>query len=179
MKPNFLALLLLTLFSISGLAQKSVSELPTAQSNALQEYLKNNPDLKFLSEKSYDQEYLKAMREGFGQSFTPFYRQGDLNSDGVPDFAVILKKNIPPIREPDLAETHQLQYTVVVVVFNGAKDGTYKSVFSLAATVPLVCFLNIEGDKKKRLYFGVYETDDGFILTPTKNGYKAEYLYTS
>ncbi len=176
MKRIFLALLLLTLFSISGLAQKSVSDLPPAQSKALQEYLTNNPELKFLSEKSYDPEYLKVMREDFGQNFTPFYRQGDFNYDRVPDFAVILEKNIPPKKETGLAETHQLQYTVVIVIFNGAKDGTYKSVFSETATVPLVCFINISGEKKKRLYFGVYETDDGFTMTPTRNGYKAEYL---
>lgn len=177
MKRIFLTLLLLTLCSTGGLAQKSVSDLQAAQSNALQEYLKNNPELKFLSEKSYDQEYLKWMREDFGQSFTPFYRQGDFNNDRVPDFAVILEKNIPPKRETGLAETHQLQYTVVVVIFNGAKDGTYKSVFSKTVETPLVCFINISGDKKKWLYFGVYETDDGFMMTPTGNGYKAEYLY--
>lgn len=176
MKRIFLTLLLLTLCSTGCLSQKSVSDLPTAQSNALQEYLKNNPELKFLSEKSFNQEYLKDMREYYGQSFTPFYRQGDFNADGVPDFAVILEKNIPPIREPDVTETHQLQYTVVVVIFNGAKDGTYKSVFSFPAIVPLVCYLGIEDDKKKRLYFRVRDTDNGFRATPTRNGYKAEYL---
>ncbi len=176
MKEFFLLTILLTLFSTGGLAQKAVSDLSPAQSAALRDYLKKHPDLRFLSEKSYDREYLKTMREDFGQRFTPFYRRGDFNDDGVPDFAVILKKNVPPKKEPGLAQTHQLQYTVAVVVFNGARNGTYKSVFSKTATAPLVCFLNTTGARKKRLYFGVYETDDGFTLTPTKNGYKAKYL---
>lgn len=174
---NFLpATIMLMFFSIGGWAQKSVSELPAAHSAALKAYLKKHPDLRFLSEKSYDQEYLKTMREDFGARFTPFYRRGDFNDDGVQDFAVILKKNVPPKKEPGLAESHRLQYTLAVVVFNGARRGTYKSVFSQSAVAPLVCFLNTTGARKKRLYFGVYETDDGFTLTPTKNGYKAKYL---
>lgn len=176
MKNFFLLTILLTLFSTVGLAQKSVSELPAAQSAALKNYLKKHPDLRFLSEKSYDREYLKTMREDFGARFTPFYRRGDFNADGVPDFAVILKKNVPPKKEPGLAESHRLQYTLAVVVFNGARRGSYKSVFSQTAVAPLVCFLNTTGARKKRLYFGVYETDDGFTLTPTRSGYKAKYL---
>ena len=134
---NFLLIpVMLTLFSIGGAAQKSVSELPAAHSAALQKYLKRHPDLKFLSEKSYDQEYLSGMRESFGQRFTPFYQRGDFNYDGVQDFAVVLKKDVAPKREPRLAESHQLQYTVAVVIFNGARNGTYNVYSGVQRLVP-------------------------------------------
>ena len=40
---------------------------------------------------------------------------------------------------------------------------------------PLVCFLNMTCEKQKRLTFGVYETDDGFTMTPAGKPYTVEY----
>jgi hypothetical protein len=160
------------LFSGSSLAQKSISDLAAAHSNALQSYLAENPELKFLSEESCDREYLEMMRGDFGARFTPFYQQGDFNRDGKRDFAVVLLKNVPPQRNPDLAESHQLEYQLVIVIFNGASNRSFKAVFSESVTAPLVCFINITRDKKKQLYFAVSETDFIFTMIPKEGGYR-------
>lgn len=158
------------------LAQKSVSELVPAHASALKEFLTSHPDLDFMSEKIIDQDYLRFMREHLGARLTPFYQKGDFNGDGRQDFALILAREGPlEDKGPDIAESHRYRHPITIVIFNGIKGGEYKAVFVKNMTVPLVSFLNTAGVKKKRLYFGVTETDETFSMTPTGKGYIVEY----
>ena len=170
------AVLLLLLLPAGGAAQKSVSELLPAHASALQQFLSKHPDLEFISESDCDREALRGMREHFGARFMPFYRVGDFNHDGRRDFALVLAKDAPPKEETDLAESHRFQYELTVVVFNAVRGGGYKAVFVKNTTAPLVCFLAMSREKRSKLYFGVYETDDGFVMTPAGQGYIAEGL---
>jgi hypothetical protein len=169
-------ILLLLLSSLNVAAQKSVSQLAPAHASALQQFLSEHSDLDFLSERDCDREALKGMREHFGARFMPFYRVGDFNYDGRQDFALVLAKDTPPKEDPDLADTHRFQYEVTVVVFNGLRRGGYKAVFIKNTTAPLVCFLAMSQEKRSKLYFAIYETDAGFVITPAGQGYIAEAL---
>jgi hypothetical protein len=116
------------------------------------------------------------MRKTFGKQFRPFYRAGDFNRDGRNDFAMILVKEGGPTGDQGTAitETHRYLHDVTIVIFNGA-GRTYKPAFVKTTKAPLACFLNLTSEKKRRLTFGVYETDDGFIMTPAGKGYIIEY----
>ena len=156
-------------------AQKSVSDLPPSHAAALQQFLAKHAGLEFLSETVTDQSILKDMRKNFGVRFTPFYRSGDFNNDRVPDFAMILVKEGGPIGDQGvgIAETHRHLYDLTVVIFNGAGK-TYTPAFVKTTKAPRVCFLNTANEKRKRLTFGVYETDEGFIMTPAGKGYTVQ-----
>lgn len=169
-----IAVSILCLFSLPVVltAQKSVSELVPAHASALREFLTRHPELKFMSEKSIHQDYLQYMRGHLGARLTPFYQKGDFNGDGRQDSAVILARKGPPEDQgPELAGSHRYRYPITIVIFNGTKSGAYKPVFIKKLTAPLVCFLNTTGGRKKKLYFGVYETDEGFTITPAGEGY--------
>lgn len=175
MKKIALSLLCVLLSPLYCAAQKSVADLLPAHASALQEFLTTRPELDFMSERLLDRDYLKYMREHLGARFTPFYQKGDFNQDLQQDFAVILMKDAPPEEDPDLADTHRFRYQVTVVIFNGSRGGKYKAAFVKNTTAPLVCFINTTGAKKKRLYFGVFETDESFGMAPAGKGYIAEY----
>lgn len=176
MSKLIFTVLLLLLLPLDGAAQKSVSRLLPAHASALQQFLSKHPDLDFLSESDCDRETLRDMRKHFGARFMPYYRVGDFNHDGRQDFAMLLVKDTPPKEDPDLADTHRFQYEVTVVVFNGLRGGGYKEVFVKNTTAPLVCFLATSREKRSKLYFGIYETDAGFVMTPAGEGYIAEGL---
>jgi hypothetical protein len=164
------------LFLSAGvMAQKSVSDLPPSQAAVLQQFLTKHAGLEFLSETVADQSILKDMRKNFGMNFKPFYRAGDFNNDGVPDFAMILVKEGGPTGDQgeDIAATHRSLYDITVVIFNGAGK-TYTQAFVKTTKAPRVCFLNTTNEKRKRLTFGVYETDEGFTMTAFGKGYIIE-----
>jgi hypothetical protein len=173
---TLLTVLFLLFLTVDANAQKTLSELPPAHASALQQFLTKHDGLEFLSETVCDQAILKDMRKNFGTRFTPYYRTGDFNRDGVPDFAMILAKQGGPIGDQgsDISETHRYLYDLTIVIFNGRR-GTYTPVFVKTTKAPLVSFLNLTFEKKRRLTFGVYETDDGFIMTPAGKGYIIEY----
>lgn len=174
MNKIIFTVLLLLLLPTGSTAQKTVSQLLPAHASALQQFLSIHPDLDFLSENGCDRDTLRDMRKNFGARFMPYYRVGDFNHDGRQDFAMILMKDTPPKEDPGLADTHRLQYEVTVVVFNGLRGGRFKAVFVKNTTAPLVCFLAVSQEKRSKLYFGIYETDTGFIMTPAGQGYIAE-----
>ena len=172
------AISILVLFSFPHIvaAQKSVSELAPSHASALQEFLTRHPDLDFMSEKVIDQDYLKSMRQYLGARLMPYYHKGDFNGDGRQDFAHILAREGPlEDQGPEITETHRYRYPITIVVFNGMKGGRYREAFVRNYTAPLVCFLNTTGGRKKRLYFGVSETDEAFGMTPVGRGYIVEY----
>lgn len=174
---SFLIILCLLLLPTCVLAQKSVSELAPTHAAALQEYLAQNPDLEFLPETSMDKETLKDMRKDFEPRLTPYYRKGDFNHDSIQDFGIVLIKEGGPVKtNDDLDEPYRDEYEMNVVVFNGQRRGGYKAVFRKKMEAPLVCFLYSSFEKKRKLYFAVYATDAGFVMTPAGKGYIAEYI---
>jgi hypothetical protein len=177
MNCRAIALVISFLFclSTSVIAQKSVSELPPSQTAVLQQFLTEHGSLEFLSETVTDKSILKDMRKSFGLTFRPFYRAGDFNHDGIADFAMILRKPGGPTGDQGegIADTHRKLYDMTIVIFNGVGK-TYKPAFVKTTKAPLVSFLNTTYEKRKRLMFGVYETDDSFIMTPAGKGYVVE-----
>ena len=174
------AVSILFLFSFPNIvtAQKSVSELAPSHASALQEFLTRHPDLDFMSEKAIDQDYLKSMRQFLGARLMPYYHKGDFNGDGRQDFALILAREGPlEDQGTGIAGTHRYRYPITIVVFNGVKGGRYRAAFVKNYSAPLVCFLNTTGGRKKRLYFGVFETDEAFGMMPVGRGYIVEYEY--
>ncbi len=173
---TFLTVLTLFFLTLDASAQKAVADLPPAHASAIQQFLSKHDGLEFLSETALDQTILKDMRKSFGAHFNPFYRTGDFNKDGLADFAIILAKKGGPTGDQGsgIAETHRYLYDLTIVIFNGRR-GTYTPAFVKTTKAPLVSFLNVTSEKKKRLTFGVYETDDGFIMTPAGKGYIIEY----
>jgi len=170
---SLLTALLLMFLSCDAHAQKSISDLPPDHASALQQFLSKQKGLALLSEEAYDQSILKDMRKNFGASLKPAYRAGDFNRDGVKDFAVILWKEGSPTKDQGsgIAESHRYLHDVTIVIFNGAA-GAYKPVFIKATQAPLVCFLTL--NNAKRLTFSVYETDEGFSMTPVRGGYRLQ-----
>lgn len=166
---------LLLLVTPDAKAQKSFSDLPPAHASALQRFLIRHDGLEFLSETACDQNILKSMRKDFGKRFQPFYRTGDFNNDGVLDFAVILVKEGGPTGDQgsDISETHRHLYDLTIVIFNGVRK-TYEPVFVKTTKAPLVSFLNLTNEKRNRVTFGVYETDEGFVMMPARRGYVIE-----
>ena len=172
MKKIIISILYLFSLSLVVAAQKSISDLVPAHVSALQKFLTSHTNLDFMSERSIDPEYLKSMREYLGVRFTPFYQKGDFNGDGRQDFAVILaREGSPEDQGPNMAETHRYRYPVTIVIFNGTTRGAYRPVFIKNITAPLVCLLKTTGGRKKKLYFGVNETDEGFTMRPARKGY--------
>jgi hypothetical protein len=116
------------------------------------------------------------MRDAFGTDFSPYRQEGDFNRDRRKDFAVILVKETPPTKAVDLAPTHQWRHKLGVLVFNGLPDGQYGAVFAEDVEAPLACFLRLSRNRPGNLYFGVFETCEGFLIIPTKSGYRTEGL---
>ena len=157
-------------------AQRKLSDLPPAQAAAVQDYLAKHSQLEFLAESRMDQSMLREMRKDFGARLKPYYRAGDFNRDGVQDFAIVLVKKGPPSEDqgPGLAQTHRYRHEMSVVIFNGQKAGGYTTAFAEKTTAPLVSLLNESSGKRKRLYFGVYQTDEVFFISPAGRSYRAQ-----
>ena len=155
----------------SGFGQKTMSEIQPKHKAALTEFLTEYKDYRFLSENRYDKKYLAFMRELFGASLKPSYRVGDFNHDKIEDFAVIVIKDEAPVKYDLTAEPHNLEYKIAVVIFNGTSKGGFYKAFVNETSAPLACFINLTDEKKKRLYFGITETDAGFLMTPSGKSY--------
>ena len=175
----FVAQTIVFLFlSISTFGQKSVASLETAHAEALQKFLQANQNLDFLNESSFDardDEMLKSARKDINTKLTPYYVAADFNRDGFRDFAVILSDDDPPKDQgEEFGESHRYEYKLMIVVFNGSKNKTYKPVFKKQVESPLVCFLNMTTGKKPQLYWGIIETDASMTISPAGKGYIAE-----
>lgn len=168
--------LFLLLSPLTVVAQREVSELDRAHASALQAYIAKRPKVEFMSERVMDKDTLGDMRKNLGASLTPYYRRGDFNRDGIQDFAAILSREGPRVEQEGVtSEPHLYRYPVVVVIFNGQRKGGYRVAFEKETDAPLVCLLSMTREKRPRLAFGVYETDEGFIMTPAGRGYLVEY----
>ena len=150
------------------------TNLPTDQTAALEGYLKRLPDWRQLQVKDCDPQDLRLAQSSCGVGFSPYYCEGDFNIDGRKDFAVILVKKAPPMNT-GLAGSHQWQYKLKVVVFNGIPGGGYEPVLTEDENAPLACFLHMTSEPNNRLHYGILETCSGFIINPTKRGYRVEF----
>ena len=158
------------------LGQKQMSDLDQKHAAALETFLSRNGDYRFLSESVIEAHYLKDMRNDF-KGLKPYYRVGDLNRDGIRDFAIILsRKGARKDNGEGVAETHRYDYPLAVVIFNGTKNGTYNKALVEDIDAPYACFLNPSTVKgKKQLYFAVFESDaDTRIFSPVGKAYKIE-----
>lgn len=168
----------LCVFILSALCfgQKTVADLKPSQAAALDQFLSKNKEYQFLSSKVIDAEYMKFIRESFGKTFEPYYQVADFNRDKIADFAIILSRKGERKENGATSKEHKYDYPLAVVIFNGNKTGTFRKAFLKDIEAPLVCFLNVEGTRKKTIYFGVFETDAGTkIFTPAGRGYIVEY----
>ncbi len=175
-------LLLLTFFIFAlpalSFGQKTVADLKPAHAVALEQFLSKNKNYQFLSEKAFDDEYLKDLRKDFSTSTKPYYCVSDFNFDGVLDFALILsRKGEAKAAEGTEGTPYDHNYPLAVVIFNGNKKGGFTKAFIEDVEAPLVCLIKTDGvGKKKQFFFAVYASDaDTRIFTPVGKGYIIEY----
>lgn len=173
----YISILITLVLAFPAFAQKTVKDLKPAHAIALENFLSKNKTYSFLSEKSLDAEYLAEVRKWFGKTLNPYYHVGDFNHDKITDFALILSRKGEPKEDKGVtSEPHKYVYPLAIIIFNGIKNGIFRQAFLEDVEVPLACFLNTDGDKKKELYFGVFESDaDTMLFTPVGKGYIIEY----
>jgi hypothetical protein len=171
-----LLLILMLAFSFSVFGQKTISELKPAHASALKLFLSKNKDYSFLSEKAFDADTLRQYRKDFGKHLIPYYRVGDFNRDGISDFALVLsRKGGRTINTGEAGSPYEFNRPLAVVIFNGAKNGTFRNAFIEKVDKPLVSFLSWTPQSKEPLSFAVYATDDYFMMKPVSSGYVVEY----
>jgi hypothetical protein len=164
-------ILLLVVFSSVVAAQRSVSDLSPAHAAALERYMSANKGLTFRSENNLGGDYLKVMRETFGKNFKPNYAVADFNRDKIKDFAVLLYRAGKPVRIKGITgEEHAVEHPLRIVVFNGAGNG-FRVAYSKDLAGPAAAFIKFD----KKLGYGVFETDDTFMLRPAGRGYAVEF----
>ncbi len=167
-----LLMFLMGALSICSFGQKKLDNLKPHHKTALNGFLSKNRDYKFLSEDKIAADYLKIMRGDFGKSFAPYYRVGDFNNDKAIDFAMILAKKGTPIDQgKEMSKEHRYRQKLAIIIFNGQKAGGFGKAFIKDIGAPYVCFLNLTQEKNKKLYFGIYETDETYLLVPKGRGY--------
>ena len=173
MPVAILCVLLVASGSVFG--QASVRDLSPSHATELETYLSKNKQNTFRSENIVDDDYLKYMRESLGAKLTPNYVVGDFNGDRIKDFAVLLNRDGTPTNLPTSANAskeHFPDHPLTLVVFNGVKGGKFRVAFTQNLDGPKAAFISMTTARKKRLYYGVFETDsDIFSLVPSGNGY--------
>jgi len=150
---------------------------------ALETYLTANQDRTFRQEFVLDDEYLKDVRKWMGSLFKPNYATGDLNGDGIADFAVLVHREGKEEWSPDIdvedreRNEHNPDFPLTLLIFNGQKGGRFRLAFSRDLMGPNAAFIAIETKKnRKTLYYGIFETDsDTFLMVPAGKGYIIEF----
>lgn len=173
---NFLTvsfILFSSLVSVYG--QASVRDLSPAHAEAVETYLSTNKQNTFRGQGTVDADYLKYMRESLGKTFTPNYVVADLNGDRIKDFALLLNRSGKPTNLPanaNASREHFPDHPLTLLVFNGMKGGKFRVAFTQNLDGPKAAFINLTTGRRKRLYYGVFETDsDTFTLVPVGRGY--------
>jgi hypothetical protein len=172
-------LLVLSCVLIFGLpsvfGQASILDLSPLHAAAVEAYLAKNKRNSFRAETVVDADYLRSMRESLGRTFRPNYVVADLNGDRVIDFAVLLNRAGKPTNQPTsehASKEHFPDHPLTLVVFNGVKGGEFRIAFTQDLDGPPAAFIHLTTGRKKRLYYGIFETDsDIFTLVPAGRGY--------
>jgi len=164
----------------SVFGQASIRDLDPSHAAALETFLSKNKQNSFRGESVVDDEYLKYMRESFGKKFRPNYVSADFNGDRVIDFAVLLQRAGKPTNQTpseSASKEHFPDYPLTLVVFNAMKGGKFRVAFTQNLAGPKAAFINLTTARRKRLYYGIFETDsDTFQLVPAGRGYTARQL---
>lgn len=161
------------LFSMNAFAQKSVSELLPAHAAALQEYLAAHKNNGFRQEYVLDEEFLKAMRKYRSKGFKPNYITGDFNRDRIKDFAVLMTREGEPVKNDSGTETHNPDYPLTLVIFNGLKKGGFRVAYNIDLMGPAAAFIDYY---QRSFFYGVFESDAyTFGLAPAGKGYIMEF----
>lgn len=149
-------------------AQRSVLEISENHRMSLKNYLNNNPDFEFFSEKNFEElGNLKIARDFFGSSFKPYYNVGDYNGDGYADFSVVLFKG-------EHIWDKSAKYRILI--FNGIRSGKFELAHIKTIDYdPNVFIYSSKKWSKGHLYYGYLETDGMFCFRPTGKGYIEEY----
>jgi len=168
------ATVLLIVSTAAICAQKSVSDLLPSHAAALQKYLAANKDAHFMQEIVIDDDDLKAMRKYIRRGLKPYYAVGDLNRDGIRDFAVLLSGGRTAIfRNEEEAEARRNDVDLRLVIFNGTRKGGFTVAHIEEIEAPLESFIDIQG---RQLYFAVFESDaDTRIFAKAGKGYIVEF----
>ncbi len=177
---KLISIIFIFVFSFAVFGQKTVADLKPSHAIALERFLSKTKDYFFLSENMTDDKDIKYSRKWLlGKNRKPYYITGDFNRDGVMDFALILSDISTstkggPVREEE--EEKYREYPLAVVIFNGIKGGGFRQSFIQKVEATYGCYLSLDEDKKKRLYFAVFETDNQTMtFTPVGKGYITEF----
>jgi hypothetical protein len=159
----------------SVFGQASIGDLSPAHAAQVEAYLAKNKRHSFRAETVVDGDYLRSMRESLGKTFRLNYVVADLNGDRINDFAVLLNRAGKPTNQPTsehASKEHFPDHPLTLVVFNGVKGGEFRVAFTQDLDGPRAAFIHLTTGRKKRLYYGIFETDaDIFTLVPAGRGY--------
>jgi hypothetical protein len=169
--------LFILVFSLTAFGQKTVAELSPAHAVALEKFLSANKNYQFLTEEINDAENFKWLGKWFGVTQHPFYQTADFNHDKISDFAVILsRKGERKENKQAEAEYHKYNYPLAIVIFNGSKNGSFTKAFLEEVQTPYVCYLQVFGEGKKKVYFSVFNSSmETRFFKPVGKSYVVEY----
>jgi|ERR1035438_671173 hypothetical protein len=144
--------------------------LQPQERRVLDHWLHAHPDFRVATEADCGQcsEQIVAVRQGFGgtwpavPSFHPYYVSGDLNGDGVRDFAVAV------------VDRSRREAPFSLLVFNGPFTSKSSPAF---VSEPLDLrgsgiFFGPPRPKPYRLVVGPFESDNTDLLIPSGSGYR-------
>jgi hypothetical protein len=170
-------IILILVSASAAFGQKSVTSLKPAHAAALNNFLPAHKTLSFMSEAAIETAepgYMKSVYKSFGKGFTPYYAVGDFNKDGIEDFGVILSREGTPKKNEGIDGGLGMDYPLELVVFNGDRKGNFTAVYTKDIDAPPLCFIRLNGGRKGRLLFGVFDSDIGaFELVAVGKGYKS------
>jgi len=166
--------LLILVSALSAFGQRSMDDLDPSHREALKNYLKTRSTMSLRLETVVSQEYMKSMMETLGAGLKPNYAVGDFNGDKKRDFAVLLTRPGKPKNETPgegFSSEHFPDLPLHLVVFNGGAGSSFKPAFTLNFYGPPAAFIQFD-KKARRLFYGVYETDNMFSLLRRGAGYR-------
>jgi hypothetical protein len=166
-----LALIFVAVFATLPISE-GAPHLQPQERRVLEHWLRAHPNLSIATEIDCGQcsEQIAAVRKGYGAawpaapSFHPYYVSGDLNGDGVRDFAVAV------------LDRTKRQSAFVLLVFNGPFSSKLlpgpKFVSEPLELRGSGIFFGPPRPKPYRLVVGPFESDNTDLLVPAGAGYR-------
>jgi hypothetical protein len=93
----------------------------------------------------------------------------------TPIVFAILVISVGSYAQQSVANLNPAHATALEKYIRQREKGDYRVAFEKKVAAPLVCFLHQTIEKRKKLYFAVYETDEHFIMAPAGTGYLVKY----
>jgi hypothetical protein len=169
--------LIILVFALTTFGQKTVAELSSAHAATLEKFLSENKNYQFLSEEVIDAENFKWNGKWFGKTAFPFYQTADFNHDKITDFAMVLsRKGERQENKRAEVEYHKYNYPLAIVIFNGNQNRTFRQAFLENIEAPYVCYLQVFGEGRKKIYFSVFNSSlETRFFKPSGKTYIVEY----